>query len=662
MIEKRKNKAHKVDEEPIYREIVEAVNSIILRWDGDLRVTFINRFALEFFGYTRDEILGKSLIGTIVPATSAAGSDLVAMIRDIASHPERYIGSEIENVRHDGTRVWVSWTNRAIMDKQGNVREIISVGNDITDRKRAEEALQWQLKMTGTLLDAIPIPVFYKNAAGIYTGCNRAFAAFLGKPKDEIIGRTVYDVAPPDLADIYRRADDELMRHKGKQIYETSVVAADGTRHDVLFNKATYLNEDGTVGGIIGTILDITKRKKVERDLVKAREELEMRVLERTKELEEANRSLRREIAEHERAEERLRESEEKFRALAETSDAPITIFRDGENIYVNRAAARVTGRTIEELMKIGPIETIHPDDRVKALESIMMLERGEKTRGRLEIRILRKDGSVRWIDVSAAPISFHGKNALISIALDITERKRADEELKKAKARAELYLDLMGHDIINMNQAMMGYLEMAHDLLDLKGHEELIERPMEILRHSSRLIASVKKLEQAQSGKYPLRAVDLGHVIKEVADEHAKVPGRDVRINYPLLEGRCVQANDFLKDVFGNLVDNAIRHSEGPLDVNITVEPVREGGRMYYRVSVADNGPGISDDMKRRIFRIVDVATGTPGRRGLGLFMVRTLVQSYNGRVWVEDRVPGDYRKGSRFVVLLPAAGQTAR
>ncbi len=97
------------------------------------------------------------------------------------------------------------------------------------------------------------------------------------------------------------------MHHPGKQAYETSVVAVDGTRHDVIFNKATYLNEDGTVGGIIGTILDITKRKKIERELVKAREDLERRVRERTAELEEANRSLRREIVEHKRDEEALK-------------------------------------------------------------------------------------------------------------------------------------------------------------------------------------------------------------------------------------------------------------------------------------------------------------------------------------------------------------------
>jgi signal transduction histidine kinase len=118
------------------------------------------------------------------------------------------------------------------------------------------------------------------------------------------------------------------------------------------------------------------------------------------------------------------------------------------------------------------------------------------------------------------------------------------------------------------------------------------------------------------------------------------------------------VRANDLLNDVFDNLVDNAIRHSTGPVQVDISVEPVLEDGRTYYRVSVADNGPGIPDELKKKIFRFVDVATGAPGRRGLGLYMVRILVQSYNGKVWVEDRIPGDYRKGSRFVVLLPAAG----
>ncbi len=167
-----------------------------------------------------------------------------------------------------------------------------------------------------------------------------------------------------------------------------------------------------------------------------------------------------------------------------------------------------------------------------------------------------------------------------------------------------------------------------------------------------------MKKLEKAQSGKYPPKIVDLGPLIKEVVDDYATVPGREIKIRYTPEEGCYVRANDLLKDVFDHLVDNAIRHSTGPLEVDIAVETIAQDGRRCYRVSVADNGPGIPDELKRKVFRLVDEATGSPGRRGLGLYMVRTLVESYKGKVWVEDRVPGDYRKGSRFVVLLPASG----
>jgi PAS domain S-box-containing protein len=839
MIGEQKSRAEKrIGEERICWEIVEAVNSVILRWDTDLKVTFINRFAQEFFGFTSDEILGKSLLGTIVPATSTSGSDLSAMIRGIVRYPERYVNNENENMRHDGTRVWISWTNRALRDNQGNVREIISVGNDITDRKRVDEALERQLKMIESLLDAIPVPVFYKNVRGIYTGCNRAFATFIGKPKDEIIGKTVYEVAPPDLADIYHKADDELLHHPGKQVYETSVIAVDGARHDVVFNKAAYFDEAGTVAGIIGTILDITKRKNSERELVKAREELERRVLDRTRELEEANRLLRNEIVEHKRdevalkkrvrfenlitslsssfinlapeemdrelyyalkkigefagvdrcyigivygdgkkldiayewaargirqypqyyhnlvanevypwsarivrkfevlylpsveelppeagkdketlqsqeikslvvvpmvykksligivgfdsvkvkkawtdddiallrivgeifanalerkwIEEDLRESEERFRATFEQAAVGIThVALDGRYLRVNEKFCDIVECDCDEILSHTFQDMTYPGDIPAQEELTDRLLRGEIATYTLEKRYVRRDGSLVWANLTVSLV--RGTDGtpkyFMGVVEDITRRKQSEEALNKAKSRAELYLDLMGHDISNMNQAMMGYLEMAQELLDLKGQEELIERPLEIIHHSSRLIASVKKLEKAQSGKYPLKIVDLGPVLKEVADAYATVPGRAIKIKYTPVEGYCVRANDLLKDVFDHLLDNAIRHSTGPLEVDLAVEAVAQDGRSCYRVSVTDNGPGIPDELKRKIFRLVDEATGSPGRRGLGLYMVRTLVESYNGRAWVEDRVPGDYHKGSRFVVLLPAA-----
>lgn len=119
------------------------------------------------------------------------------------------------------------------------------------------------------LLDAIPIPVFYKDSQGIYTGCNTAFLEYLGRTKEEIIGKSVYDLSSPEQAEIYHRADLDLMASKTTQIYETKVRYADGTSHDVMFTKAVILGADGSVAGLIGTMLDITERKRAE-DLARA--------------------------------------------------------------------------------------------------------------------------------------------------------------------------------------------------------------------------------------------------------------------------------------------------------------------------------------------------------------------------------------------------------
>ncbi|WP_295800108.1 ATP-binding protein [uncultured Microbulbifer sp.] len=146
---------------------------------------------------------------------------------------------------------------------------------ELNEREATEQALSDQLQFLQILVDAIPAPIFYKDAEGIYTGCNRAFEAFLGKPREEIVGRSVYGVSPGPQASIYHEKDIELMRQRGSQVYESQVVYADGTLHDVIFNKGAYETKDGRLAGLIGVILDITERKTLERELVQAKEKAE---------------------------------------------------------------------------------------------------------------------------------------------------------------------------------------------------------------------------------------------------------------------------------------------------------------------------------------------------------------------------------------------------
>lgn len=127
-----------------FRELVDFAQSIVLRWDADGTITFINPFGCRMLGYGQDELKGRNVIGTIVPETDSSGRDLVAMIHDISVHPERYLYNENEVRDHDGRRFWVVWTNRAITDAAGRVTEVLSIGTDITELRAAREELARQ--------------------------------------------------------------------------------------------------------------------------------------------------------------------------------------------------------------------------------------------------------------------------------------------------------------------------------------------------------------------------------------------------------------------------------------------------------------------------------------------------------------------------------------
>ncbi|GAM08652.1 methyl sulfide methyltransferase-associated sensor [Geobacter sp. OR-1] len=130
-----------------YRELVENVNSIILRMDTNGRVTYFNEFAQRFFGYTGDELIGRYVVGTIVPDEDTAGQSLAEMINGICTNPEKYALNENDNIKKGGERVRISWANKASLDEHGTLREILCVGQDITERKRLQEMMVQTEKM-----------------------------------------------------------------------------------------------------------------------------------------------------------------------------------------------------------------------------------------------------------------------------------------------------------------------------------------------------------------------------------------------------------------------------------------------------------------------------------------------------------------------------------
>ena len=331
-----------------------------------------------------------------------------------------------------------------------------------------------------------------------------------------------------------------------------------------------------------------------------------------------------------------------------------------GDAVLANNAFLLVTGEKPDGV--IGKLNIFRDADRLADGQAagIAGIRGGEKTLFEGARVICSADGASRHYRVNAFP-AFGSEGIITSyivIMTDVTDYKKYEEELVRARGQAELYLDLMGHDINNMNQIGIGFLEMALSRTDLDNDGQmLLRKPLEAMQNSSHLIDNVKKIQRASTGASDMGPVDLGKILGEVVRDYSIAPGRDVIIEYIPVHGCYVMASPLLREIFSNLIGNAFKHSDGPLKVWIKVTPqIMQGGTGYYHVSVEDNGPGIPDNIKQILKDPISPLHTRTGGGGLGLYLVRTLVESFKGTITVEDRVPLERKSGTRIVVTLPA------
>jgi len=259
-------------------DILEFLSDATIAIDKEKRVIIWNKAMEKMTCITAAEMIGKGDYAYTIPLYGKArpilmnllfqgDEEIAAQYSKVTREGDSLITAVFCPVLNNNKGAWIFAKASPLYDQAGNITGAIESLRDITGLKNAEEEIIESKNFSETLMESIPAPVFYKDINGRYLGFNRAYEDFFGKTKDELIGKSVFDISPVKLAKIYHAKDVELFEHPGTQTYETQVKDSRGVLHDVVFYKATLANSRGEVTGLTGIVLDITERKNAEEAL-----------------------------------------------------------------------------------------------------------------------------------------------------------------------------------------------------------------------------------------------------------------------------------------------------------------------------------------------------------------------------------------------------------
>ncbi len=506
---------------------------------------------------------------------------------------------------------------------------------ELAGRKRAQAALEEKRLVLDTLLDAIPVPVFYKNSEGRYVGSNQAFERCFGKTRQEVVGKSAFDIEPRELAEIDHAKDQELLRAPGVQVYETKMRDGRGQLRDVVYHKATYVDASGQIAGLIGAILDVTERNQAEEEL-------------------------------------RFRNTILSTQQEA-TSDGILVVSGSGDIVSSNRRFAELWGISQEIIDSMS-------DER--ALQSVMekLVSPGElmnKVRylfanpdQRSEDEIHLKDG--RTFERYSAPmLEADGRNiGRVWYFRDISARKRAEkerenlEEQLRASQKMEAIGSLAGgiaHDFNNLLSVILSYTGFA---IEVSPANSGIQKDLlEVKKAAARAVALTRQV-LAFSRKQVLQPVpvNLNQIATGVEKMLQRILGEDIEYLQVLAPdlGLTLADPGQIEQILMNLVINArdamveggkltIETANIELDEEYAAHHVAVKPGSYVQLVVTDTGCGMDAETRTRVFEPFFTTKGTG--TGLGLSTVYGIVKQSGGTLWVYSELG----KGTTFKIYLP-------
>jgi len=382
----------------LLRAITEASKDAIVMIDSTGAVVFWNPAAETLFGYTQAEVFGRRLDELIMPPKYRKRFRKELRKLKLTGKTDILMGKtiEIEALKKNGEIIVVEISTSAV--RVLSQWYAVGVIRDVTERKLMEEQLRNSERKYRYLFENSQAMNVIISPEGRILDINEAMARTLGYSKDELVGKRALSlIAPEDRRKIWENIIKFREQPPGwTPPTEVTVLGKTGKRTFLFAAGYAEFFEDGKFAGVLLTAIDITERKL---------------------------------------AEQQLRESEEKFRTLAEMAASAIFIYRE-KFLYVNRATEEITGYSKDELYRMHVWDIVHPSQREMFKQRVLGRLSGENVPNRYEVKILRKDNKIRWIDFIGGVIHYEGGLACIGTALDITERKEMMEKLRASEAK----------------------------------------------------------------------------------------------------------------------------------------------------------------------------------------------------------------------------------
>ncbi|MBD3392577.1 MAG: PAS domain S-box protein [Chitinivibrionales bacterium] len=606
------------------QQYLDVAGVMMVAMDARGRITLINRRGASILGGAEKSIVGKNWFSTFVPAR---------MRRDVRAVFDALMAGRGEAVEYyenpvvtlRGKERIIAWHNVILRDHQGRAIGTLSSGQDITHRVKAEQDLQESERRFRELVERISDIVYRTDAAGTITYMSPSVKRVFGFAPEEVIGRKMasYYVNPVQREDLLRR----LGENGSVQDFEAPIRAKDGSAVWVSTNAHLVTDADGKIVGVEGASRDITLRR---------------------------------------RAEQALRDSEERYRTLFETAGDAIALMERDTFVDCNPRMTEVFGCDKKDIVHCRPFDThlspqVQPDGRdskTKALEKIDAALGGEPQF--FEWTHLHCDGTPFDAEICLNRVTDGDHPLVLAIVRDISHRKRAEEELSKMQRLESLGLLAGGiaHDFNNLLGGLFGYVDMARVYCDMDEQaRKYLEYAMEAFRRAKGLTQQL--LTFSKGGAPVKKTASLAPVVKEAAQ--LAMSGSTVRCMFDIADDLWPAEIDEgqINQVINNMIINA-RHAMaggGTIEIRLRNMTAADGDELpvgpgaYVKVEIVDQGTGIPREHLAKIFD--PFFTTKQQGSGLGLATSYSIIKKHGGCIEVNSELG----RGSNFTILLPAS-----